>query len=39
VLIINPVGPPPGFGEETGLENMDFSHNIYIEQAIEMVKK
>jgi predicted alpha/beta-fold hydrolase len=39
VLIINPVGPPPGFGEETELEVMDFSDNIYITQAIEMVKK
>jgi hypothetical protein len=25
VLIINPVGPPLGFGEETDLEVMDFS--------------
>ena len=31
VLIVNPVAPPEGFGDETGLEVCDFTHNIYLE--------
>ena len=39
VLIINPIGAPAGFGDENDLEQCDFSNNIYIEQAIELLKK
>ena len=38
VLIINPIGPAEGCGDEFQLEAQDFSHNIYIEQAIELLK-
>lgn len=30
VIIMNAVGPPPGHGDENGLETCDFSKNIYI---------
>ena len=30
VMIVNPIAPPQGFGEETNLEVCDFSKNIYL---------
>lgn len=38
VCIMNAVGPPIGHGDETGLETCDFSLNIYIEQAVELMR-
>ena len=38
VLIINPIGPAQGCGDESELEAQDFSLNTYIEQAIELLK-
>jgi hypothetical protein len=37
VLIINPITPPDG--DETQLEVCDFSKNIYLIQAVEMLKE
>lgn len=37
VLIINPIAPPDG--DETQLEVCDFSKNIYLIQAVEMLKE
>lgn len=39
VMIINPIAPPDGYGEEKDLEVCDFSQNIYVIQAIELLKE
>ena len=31
VCVMNAVGPPPGHGDETGLETCDFTNNTYIQ--------
>ena len=30
VMVMNHNGPPPGYGDETGLESIDFTNNYYI---------
>lgn len=39
VLIMNPVAQPPNFGDEKDLEVQDFSQNVYICQAVELLKE
>ena len=39
VCVMNAVGPPPGYGDEIGLETCDFTDNVYIEQAIELMRQ
>lgn len=39
VLIINPCAPPLGFDEEKEIELMDFSNNVYVEQAIDVMRE
>ena len=40
VCVINAaVGPPPGHGDEKGIQTCDFSSNIYIEEAVELIRE